>query len=327
MNRTKGKFDIYIIAIILLSVSLSFMHVNFLVGNEDIKIERYNEQIDIAEGRAGSPAMQSRVLFPKILQIVGAVMPGQTLSERYHAGLSLAAAEWITIFFSLMGLFLLADKILGSKLKAFLAVIFYSLYLPYIFQLTFRFGEAFIFGFFCFLAYAVISGRQMLFAGLLLLCSLQRTDVAFTAVFFKLVYDFFNYEKKYKTAFVNILLFIIPAGMIYGITNLYKLDTASELLAETPKLLWTNLRYLPVLIFCYLPISVLSIMRFRKFDRKVYYLLIGLIPYLSVMYFIGGFSETRLLHPLIVTLVIGIISSMKDTDIHDFVDSELSLKT
>ncbi len=326
-DRIKGKINIYVIAIILLSVSLSFMHVNFIVGHENIKIDRYNEQIDIAEGRAGSPAIQSRLLFPKILQIIGAVMPGQTLSERYHAGLSLAVAEWIAIFFSLMGLFLLSNEILGSRFKSFLVVIFYSIYLPYIFQLPHRFGEAFIFGFFCFLAYTVLARKQMLFIGLLFLCSLQRVDVAFTSVFFKIIYEYFFFEEKYKTAFVNALLFIVPGIIIYGITAYYELKTANYLLGFTPQLIRSNTRYIPVLLFCYLPISVLSVLTFKRFDKKVYYLLFGLLPYLAVLFAIGGYSETRLLHPLIVTLVIGIISSLKDTDIYDFVASELSLKT
>lgn len=304
------------------------MHVNFLVDNENIKIERYNEQIAYAEGsRTDDPVMQSRLLFPKILQFAGTVIPAKVLSERHHAGLSLALAEWISIFFSLTGLFLLSNEIFRSRLKSFLAVVFFSIYLPYIFQLTHRFGEAFIFGFFCFLAYAVIARKQMLFILLLLLCSLQRADVAFTSVFFKIVYDFFEHGKKYKIVFINSLLFVIPWIVIYGITSLYELNTAPTLLAETPKVIRTNLRFLPVLFFCYLPIFVLSAMRLTKFDRKVHYLLLGLAPYLSVMYVIGGFTETRLLHPLIVTLVIGIISSVKDTEIRDFVDSELTPKT
>ncbi len=121
-------------------------------------------------------------------------------------------------------------------------------------------------------------------------------------------------------------LFIIPLFIIYGITNLYDLKTAHVFFARTPELIWTNLRYLPVLFFCYLPVFILSAIRLTKFDRKVYYLLLGLVPYLAVMYVIGGFTETRLLHPLIVTLIIGVFSSYKDTDIHDFVDSELSFK-
>jgi len=222
---------------------------------------------------------------------------------------------------------LLSNEILRSRLKSFLVVIAYSIYLPFIFQLAFRFGESLIFGFFCFLAYAVTARRQMLFILLLLLCSLQRTDVAFTSVFFKIVYDFFEHGKKYRSVFINLTLFIIPWGVIYGITNLYNLKTANVFFARTPELIWTNLRFLPVLFFCYLPIFVLSAIRLTKFDRKVHYLLLGLAPYLSVMYVIGGFTETRLLHPLIVTLVIGIISSVRDTEIRDFIDSELNVKT
>ena len=133
--------------------------------------------------------------------------------------------------------------------------------------------------------------------------------------------------KRQGTLFVNGLLFIIPAAIIYGITAYYELKTANYLLGFTPQLIKSNTRYIPVLLFCYLPISVLSVITFKKFDKKVYYLLFSLVPYLAVVFAIGGFSESRLLHPLIVTLVIGIISSLKDTDIHDFIDSELSLKT
>jgi hypothetical protein len=324
----KNRFNIYLIAIILLSLSQAFMHVNFLVGNENIKTERYNEQIAIADGMMTHFAdFQSRLLFPNMLKVIGAVMPQQVLSERYHAGLSLAFAEWISIFFSLTGLFLLSNEIFRSRLKSFFVIVFYSIYLPYIFQLPHRFGEALIFGFFCFLAYAVLARKQILFIGLLVLCSFQRVDIAFISVVFKIIYEFFEHGKKYKTVFVNSLLFIIPWIVISWITNFYKLNTADALLEPGLQLIRANIRYMPVIIFCYLPISVLSVMRFRRFDKRVYYLLFSLLPYLSVVFVIGAFSESRLLHPLIVTLIIGIISSVKDTEIHDFVDSELSVKT
>ena len=323
ITKSEKDFKIYIIAILMLSLSQSFMHNNFLVHPES-KIVNYKRQLQIAHGMYDDPAKQSRLLFPKIVSVTGFIVPSDIFSEDNHAELSLILAEWIVIFFGLLGLFLLGNDILKSKMMSFLIIITYSLYLPYIFQISTRYGETLIFGFFSFLAYAVLSKKQILFIILVLLCSAQRPGIAFTGVLFKVIYEYSFDNKKYRRLFVNILFFIIPIAITSLISMVYNLNAYNFWLEHTVKHINNNTKYMPVLLLSYCPVFVLTAFNFRKFDKKIYYLIACLIPYLSMVFFLGSFAETRLLHPLIVVLIIGILSSVKGANIKTFIDNEFS---
>ena len=189
--------------------------------------------------------------------------------------------------------------------------------------MTHRYGEAFIPGFFCFLFYSVIAKRQRLFVLMLLLCWFQRIDIAYTAVFFKILYDYRFYGKKVKTAFLNSLFLLIPSGIFLMLTNVYNLRTVSGYLNTALQYIRGNMTVVPIILCYYFPVFILSIARFKHFDKKIYYMLAGLIPYFLILFWAGSFNETRLLHPFVITLLIGITSSVNNSDIKGFVNSEL----
>lgn len=315
--RTRQGF--YILAILLLSVSQTFMHMSFL-RNESI-IPNYEAQIRIARGLAAdSPEIQLRMLFPMMVRAMGSVIP-ENIGTYRHARFSLAISEWMSLVFSIFGLFFLSEKILQSSLRAFLVVVSFSIFLPNIFQFTFRYGEAFIFGFFSFLVYAVLSGKQMLFVVLLFLCSFQRADVAMTAVIFKMIYDY-SALKRYRASVLDLVLFGIPVAVVSLVTYVYKLSPVKSMVELASTQMLPNIMYAPYVFLLYSPVFVFSFLGWRRFDGLIYLILLSLVPYLMVISVLGQLAESRLIHPLIVTLIIGMFSAVGKDDIRDIVDDD-----
>lgn len=319
------KLDPCIIAIILLSASLAFMHVNFVMYINSMEI--YNMHITIADGQYSEPNLQARIIFPMMVKLVGSILPAKLLPipHIYHPSLSLGTVEFIAVLFSLLGLFLLSNELLKSRLLSLLLIIIYSIFVPYIFQLTARFGEILIVGFFCWLVYTALKKKQALFVLLLILASFQRVDIAVTGLFFKLIYELIQDKNKIKVLLFNSLLLVIPVAIILWITRVYQLDLAEAYvnMERIIKYVRGNTGFLPILFLCYLPIFLGTIKRFKQFDKRVYYMMIALLPYLLYVYTFGGFSETRLLHPLFVTLLLGIFSSVTLSDVKGFLNKHL----
>lgn len=305
-NLAHGSRTFFMVVLLLLSVSQAFGHLAF-VPNDSV-IGHYRYQIRLAEGlEPGAAEVQLRVLFPKLVALVGAAVPRQ-LGEYHHARVSLVAGEWITIAFSIFALFLLAEVILPSTLLAFLAVVAYSVYLPHLFQLAFRFGEALIVGLFSGLVYAALTGRTSLFLALLVVASFQRVDVAVTGVVFKALRDY-DISKRFAAIARNAALLAIPAGIASVLARFYAVDVTPSLLELAATQLPRNVRYLPYLVLTYLPVFVLAAWRFRAFRREIYLTLGALVPYVAVVAVLGSFFESRLLHPLVATLIIGVFST------------------
>ncbi len=325
INDTLKKINPYTAAIALLSVSLAFMHINFVMYINSMG--HYSQYVSIADGQYSEPNMQARLLFPVLVKLVGSILPARLMPipHIYHPSLSLGIVEFASVFFSLMGLFLLSNELLKSRLMSLFLVIIYSVYVPYIFQLPGRFGEIFITGFFCWLVYTALKKQLAAFILLLILASFQRVDVAVTGLFFKFVYEWIQGQNKIKVLLYNSLLLIIPYVIISSITKTYQLDLAGAYVSmeRIIKYVRGNTGFLPVLFLCYMPIFLGTISRFRKFDKRVCYMLFSLGPYLLYVFTFGGFSETRLLHPLFVTLLLGIFSSITVPDVKEFLNKNL----
>ena len=330
-NKLKEKLDFYVVTILLISLSLAWMHLNIVMFlPPDGCTGMYQTQILLAQGLTKNPDAQVRLLYPNIVRAIGAIIPDKwpithkpsSFLAMSHPVLAFAGAEWISIFFCLLGMFLLSNEIFGSRLRAFLATVGYSIFLPYIFNLPHRWGEAFIPGFFCFLAYCVLARKNPLFLVMLILCAFQRPDIAAVSVLLKIIYDYKQFKKKYLMLLYNLALIIVPIFINYTLVTYLKLDTYGLYTSYGLKYVKGNTITIPFLILYFFPVLITAAVRFKNFDKKVYYLLFSLLPYLAVTYVIGGYSETRILHPLVAALIIGVFSSIDTQTIAAFVAAD-----
>lgn len=300
----------FLIAVIIIGLGATYaaMHWSFTIPFESTQ-KNIDFQVSLANGmHPDEPDLQSRIIFPFLVKIFYILVKRPFWVMFF--------SESLCAVFAYFSLYLLSQVLIEDKRYSLLSVISMAAFTPYALQFEQRYGEMFILGFYSILLFLIIQRRLFWYMIFLALASLQRPDIAVASVFFKILHTLLVRRKAWNI-FYDLLLLSIPILTFYLISKYYNFSNASYRESYVQWLFIRpieNIKSLRFILMMYLPIFILTFVTFSGFSRMVRLILASLIPYLIMLSFLGSFSESRLLMPLFSILIIGIIISLKNSD-------------
>lgn len=303
-------FGLKISLILCLSLTSALMHYAFVNITRETIINSFAMQ----KALLCHPLGEARLLSSLGVNIFY-ILSGLVIRHDFWViMLTLILTESVFAFFALGSLYLVAQSIINDDRYSMAVLFFVSIFTPLAYQLASRrYGELLSFGFYMFLVYLVSKKREFSFLLVIIIASLQRPEMAISAVFYKLISNYHEDKSIYKT-FYNLLMITIPFIILALINIFYKINTVGYVKTFLFTQIIASLKgvflYWPV----FAPLLLLTFFNFRYFGWRVKAMLIALIPYLLVITCTGNYSESRLFIPFVAVLTIGVFAALKNKE-------------